>query len=142
MEESGFSLEEARMAKISPYVYAGLVRKSLQEKIEEEFNIVPTFLLRKTRERNIVEARAVFVYIMRNIAQWSWQAIAEVCDANHATLIHAYRKCVDLMSYDKVYKEKVKLIESLVKNRTITLFDYEKYIRKTTPESFGLVRKS
>lgn len=142
METNGLTIEDAQRAKISPYVFAGLVRKSLVDTIEEEFCIVPTFLFRKTRERNIVEARAVYVYVMRNIAQWSWQAIADVCDMNHATMIHAYRKCTDLMSYDKAYKKKVDRIMTLVKSKTITLFDYEKYIRKATPEDFGLVRKS
>ncbi len=82
----------------------------------EYFNITRDMLLSKTRKRQIVQARQIAMYECRNlIANCSLSTIgAELGGKDHATVLHACSTVQDLMSTDKLFRQWVEDIESMI----------------------------
>lgn len=82
--------------------------KHNKEIFEEALNLVCELtdlnrleILRKSRFRNLVNARKILVYYMKCNYDLSWVDMAKMINFNHATIIHYY-KCVKYnYMYDK-----------------------------------------
>jgi hypothetical protein len=63
----------------------------------------------KTRKRQVVEARAMFYYILKNFSNLTLAAIARTVNKNHATVLHGLRNF-------EVWREQNKYLEFAFKN--------------------------
>jgi chromosomal replication initiation ATPase DnaA len=64
-----------------------------------------TNLKDKTRQREYVDARRIAYHILRNVHGFSFQAIANEFDKNHASVIHGIRDFDFLLKSDKILHE-------------------------------------
>lgn len=88
---------------------------SVQKTVCEYFNITRDALLSKSRKRQIVQARQIAMYMIRNMINCSLSTIgAELGGKDHATVLHACTTVVDLMSTDKTFKQYVTDIEKML----------------------------
>ena len=82
----------------------------------EYFNITRDTLLSATRKRQVVQARQIAMYECRNLIQnCSLSTIGnELGGKDHATVLHACNTVQDLMSTDKLFRQWVDDIESMI----------------------------
>ena len=74
-------------------------------------NISQSEFFSKSRLRQIVDARTMAFYFMRNVLDLTYTRIAKYFDKNHATIIHAVNKHDAMMDWDLRYKEKYQLMQ-------------------------------
>lgn len=87
----------------------------VQKIVCEYFNITRDALLSKSRKRQIVQARQIAMYMIRNLINCSLSTIgAELGGKDHATVLHACTTVSDLMSTDKTFKRYVLDIEKML----------------------------
>ena len=88
----------------------------VQKVVCEYFNITRDTLISKSRKRQIVQARQIAMYMIRNfISNCSLSTIgAELGGKDHATVLHACSTVSDLMETDKSFKQYVSDIESIL----------------------------
>jgi len=91
--------------------------------VEKEFNLQ---LIRKTRRRRYVEARAVYYMLLRDKGRMSLQSISKTLGKNHATVIHSIKNFKDWMLYDT----NLKSIYETIEKKTDFLIEMN-------PEAFG-----
>ncbi len=65
--------------------------------VESEFNLQ---LIRKTRRREYVEARAMYYMLLREKGRMTLSDISKTLDKDHATVLHALKSLRNWMSYD------------------------------------------
>ena len=84
--------------------------------VESEFNLQ---LIRKTRRREYVEARAMYYMLLRDKGKMTVCAIAKTLDKNHATVLHALKGLHNWMSYDtnikSIYTNLEKKVDNLIR---------------------------
>ena len=89
------------------------VEKILSE-VEQIFGITAVDMKSKKRQNEIVEARQIAMYVMRETTQLSQKAIgAEFGGRDHTTVLHSVSSVKDLMAKDQVKKH---LILDIIKN--------------------------
>ncbi len=72
---------------------------------EEVFGVSPEDIHEKSRKRNIVDARGMFItFLFLADGNLTWQRIAEQFDQDHATAIHCTRKFCELYGTDGEYQ--------------------------------------
>lgn len=117
--------------KMNPYIIPGLAKREAQgkpltvgddystfciEKIKkaciEETGITKEQFELKTRSRNIVLARQIFTFIVRNKLKYSWHLIALISNQDHSTHIYAYKTIKDLIEVDSKYRDLVSRVEN------------------------------
>lgn len=111
---------------ISPYCAPGLlpgtampnVRYSetiIVAKISDFLNVPITDMIRKTRERRIVEARQIAMYFLRGFTNLSLKEIGAMFGGrDHTTAIHSIQTVKDLMYTDKEYRKKVEKLANQI----------------------------
>ena len=81
-------------------------RKKIQfvfDYIYREMGIHEQQIKSKSRKRDIVDARRVFWYVLRNYFQYSYQKIGNISLHNHATVISCVKKFDDYsVAYPKI----------------------------------------
>ena len=87
----------------------------LAKRINEEFNVN---IFKHTRARNVVDARSVFCYIVRNEYNLSLHAIAEYFIKNgkpydHSTAVHSIKNYEIVKKYDKRAEQ---VVENILKD--------------------------
>ena len=82
----------------------------------EYFNITRETLVSKSRKRQIVQARQIAMYECRSlIPNCSLSTIGtELGGKDHATVLHACTTVQDLMSTDRLFRQWVEDIESMI----------------------------
>ena len=90
--------------------------ESIVQTVCDYFNITREILLSKSRKRQIVQARQIAMYECRNLIQnCSLSTIgAELGGKDHATVLHACSQVQDLASTDKLFRQWVEDIESMM----------------------------
>lgn len=81
--------------------------------VGEFCNVPVDKILGKTRYQNIVEARMLVAYLMRNDRnlKYSLTLIAKLLNKrDHSTIIHSIKTVENLMEVDEDFMEKVKLV--------------------------------
>ena len=72
---------------------------------EEVYGVTPEDIHEKSRKRNIVDARGMFItFLFLADGNLTWQRIAEQFDQDHATAIHCTRKFCELYGTDGEYQ--------------------------------------
>ena len=72
---------------------------------EEVYGVSPEDIHEKSRKRNIVDARGMFItFLFLADGNLTWQRIAEQFDQDHATAIHCTRKFCELYGTDGEYQ--------------------------------------
>lgn len=84
----------------------------IAQRINEEFNVN---IFKHTRSRNVVDARSVFCYIVRNEYNLSLHAIADYFIKNgkpydHSTAVHSIKNFEIVREYDKRVEQVVAAI--------------------------------
>ena len=83
--------------------------------VEEEFNVQ---LIRKTRRREYVEARAMYYKLLLDKKNMSLTAIAKTLNKNHATVLNAKRRLRDWMETDSniesIYRGLEKRVDAMI----------------------------
>ncbi|MBR1888187.1 MAG: chromosomal replication initiator protein DnaA [Bacteroidales bacterium] len=94
----------------------GLTPDTILRTVCEYFNITREQLVAPTRKRQIVQARQIAMYECRNlIPNCSLSTIgAELGGKGHATVVHACSTVQDLIQTDKMFRQWVEDIESMV----------------------------
>jgi len=126
---------------------------------EEVYGVSPEDIHEKSRKRNIVDARGMFItFLFLADGNLTWQRIAQQFDQDHATAIHCTRKFCELYGTDGEYQFNAnQFFETLEKygyncNQTKKLLQYgqpyftlkgsitgreDKKIRGTTPKKIS-----
>ena len=82
--------------------------ENIQKVVCEYFNVSKNALLSKSRKRQIVQARQIAMYLIRNLINCPLSTIGtELGGKDHATVLHACTTVSDLMSTDKTFKQYV-----------------------------------
>jgi len=72
---------------------------------EEVYGVTPEDIHEKSRKRNIVDARGMFItFLFLADGNLTWQRIAQQFDQDHATAIHCTRKFCELYGTDGEYQ--------------------------------------
>ena len=72
---------------------------------EEVYGVSPEDIHEKSRKRNIVDARGMFItFLFLADGNLTWQRIAQQFDQDHATAIHCTRKFCELYGTDGEYQ--------------------------------------
>ena len=98
-----------RLIKISPYVYPGIkntadyikVRKFDRDKITKEeillivsehCSVSSTRILTRIRKREVVDARHMYIAVMRKIFRYPVTEIGRMVDRDHTTILDSLKK--------------------------------------------------
>ena len=88
---------------------------TVQKTVCEYFNITRDALLSKSRKRQIVQARQIAMYMVRNLINCSLSTIGtELGGKDHSTVLHACTTVSDLMATDKTFRQYVSDIERML----------------------------
>ena len=88
--------------------------EKILSEVEQIFGITALDMKSKKRQNEIVEARQIAMYVMRETTQLSQKAIgAEFGGRDHTTVLHSVTSVKDLMAKDQVNKH---LILDIIKN--------------------------
>ena len=86
--------------------------------IIEHFNLPEDFTTNITRKREYVYGRQIAMYLMTKYTRYSLAKIGEKFGGkDHATVLHAKRTIIDLISTSKNIKREVNIIESRILNQ-------------------------
>lgn len=116
---------------ISPYVFAGLTEVMTQNKtvkgayqfkdviecVAEVFRLTTMDIVKKTRKREIVEARHIAIYILRHDCEIQLKRVAAMFRQDHTTVIYAVTTAENLMGNTPEYKQKYEEAVQLLKHR-------------------------
>ena len=82
----------------------------LVEICASEFKTTPVAMQSKTRKQNVVFARHIAMYIMRNKYKMTYYSICFIFNRTHATAIHAIENVENMVATDKFFREKFESI--------------------------------
>ena len=81
------------------------------------FKITPDIIVSKTRKREIVQARQITMYLVRNLTKTSLASIgSQMGGKDHATVLHACSTVSDLIDTDRNIRRYVADLERQLKN--------------------------
>jgi|TARA_S200002703_G_scaffold36838_2_gene31987 chromosomal replication initiation ATPase DnaA len=78
-------------------------------------NIEVIDLMKRCRERHLVDLRRMVYSICRDLLNLPYVHIAKHFGVNHATVIHHYKIHIDVLKYDRLYLDRYNAILELVK---------------------------
>lgn len=88
----------------------------IRDTVCDYFKISQDQIVSKTRKREIVQARQIAMYLVRNLTQASLASIgSQMGGKDHATVLHACSTVQDLMETDKSVKHYVQELEKSLK---------------------------
>ena len=102
----------------TPQVTHVIMPAEILAKCSEMFGIPVDEIIGTSRRRQLVTARHIAMYVMRELTELSFPAIAsKFGDRDHTTVIHAVNKIKDLMSErQQIYEQVTQLIRMLRTN--------------------------
>lgn len=71
-------------------------------------------LMSRKRTSEIVEARQIFFYLCDKFTDLTFTCIGKTLNRHHATVIYAVNRVPDLMTYDKMFKQKVLSLQNKI----------------------------
>jgi chromosomal replication initiator protein len=113
--------------KISPYLYPGLKREYIDEKLHpylkkekmviteeqifdivgQDYGLTKEQIISRSRKRECVESRHLIAYIIKRKTRFSLAKIGEMVGGkDHTTIIHSIRTFEDLFGTDSVFRER------------------------------------
>lgn len=84
------------------------------------YSLTPEDVKSKCRKRNIVKARFIAIYIIREETDLSLNDIAKIFNRDHSTIIHSIRIINDTLSlkYETDISEELQEIKKIINNLT------------------------
>lgn len=82
--------------------------KIIEKTISEEYGIPD--IMTRTRKSNVVEARAVLFWILKNKMGMSYPTIGKMYKFNHVTIMHNVKRVDNQITCDKNFYKKFKNI--------------------------------
>lgn len=82
--------------------------------IAEFYGFTLLLLRSKARHKELVRARDVFVWLMRERKALSWNSIARVLNRHHTSCIAAYRRAQKRIERDPLFSQEIVFIEALL----------------------------
>ncbi len=67
-----------------------------------------------SRRQYLVDGRSICMYFLREFKNMSFQQIGDIFKRDHATAIHCYRRCLDLMETDKDFRTSVESVRKIL----------------------------
>lgn len=100
---------------LSPYIVPGLPKKRttttqdiIVEAVCSQYNLIFEVICKRTRKRNIVEARQVIMYLLCHYTTASLKRIGDLFGGyDHTTVIHSRKQIADLLCSDRELANKV-----------------------------------
>lgn len=78
----------------------------------EHTNVTEKAITSKSRQKDVLRARQMIVYLAKQLTGHSLNEIGQVIgNRSHATVLHAFTMVKDQMEYDKVLKHDIQLLE-------------------------------
>ena len=75
--------------------------------IFKKYNVTKEDIMSKKRNKDISEARHIFIFLMREIIEFSYLSIAKTIDCNHTSAIYSYDKVKKRMSASPVFNAEI-----------------------------------
>ncbi len=114
-EEATVELAERVIRNIVGEQRNELTIEMIKNIVCDYFNISRETLLSSSRKREIVQARQIAMYMVRNHINCSFSTIgSEIGGKDHATVVHACSTVSDLMSTDRSFKQYVADIDKII----------------------------
>ncbi len=66
------------------------------------------------RQRELVEARVIYVYLLRNILKFNYSHIGRLLKKDHSSIIYYINVFDELIDYNKEFQEKYNRVKSLL----------------------------
>lgn len=94
------------LTKVSVYAIPGMPARQTPEGIVETVEMYTGQSIRTiTRKREVVEARQITMYVLKQRTNLSLAAIGTVCgNKDHSTVLHALKTVENLLETDRQYK--------------------------------------
>lgn len=89
-----------------------------------EFNVRIEEVFKKTRKREVVDARRVYGYFMRKETKLSHALIAKPMGKDHSTNVHYVKTTKNLMASDRIFAKKVKNINETLNPPLVNRVDW------------------
>lgn len=100
------------------YIIPG-IRYTVQELVCEYFSINEAELYQKSKKRKISDARKVCCLIFKKHFNYSLSQIGFILQRDHSDIHNQLTKALFLSEHNKVFKERMKVIDNIMKNRII-----------------------
>lgn len=111
------SLAQEILKDIIPLENKVISINQIQKAISDYFNIKLSALLSKKRNKDIVTARQIAIYISRELTELSLPAIgAAFGGKDHTTILHSYNKIKNKIEKDKGLKSTIENLSLKIKN--------------------------
>ena len=112
--ESEITMDLAKqvVSRLVPVYSKEIAIEDIVGAVCEHTNIPEKSIKSRTREKSVVLARQMIVYLSKELTDRSYLDIsAKVGKRSHATLIYAYNTIKEQMTYDKVLRHDIQLLE-------------------------------
>jgi chromosomal replication initiator protein len=114
-ENSGRELSFGEIEEIINKTIDGVYKKISEEQIinvvSNFFNISKEELFSRKKNKNLVEPRQIFIYLLRELVGVSYTYIAKKIGRDHTTAIHAYKKIEEEINKNSRIYDKILLIK-------------------------------
>lgn len=91
--------------------------KKIQDVVSDFYNVKNDLIQSKSRKREIVQARQVTMYFIKNHTELSLSQIgSHVGNRNHATVLHGYNNIKNLSEVDRSFRSDLESIERLLQS--------------------------
>jgi len=97
---------------MNPYILPGTIKSTniIEITCSLEFGFWPPLIHEKTKKNNIVEARQITMFLNHYYLGLSWRKSALRFKKDHATAIHAAKRVLEHLKYEKEYRKRFILI--------------------------------
>ncbi len=120
-------MSEYRRGKTYPKKESQEILNKTIKKVSNMTGMSEWSILRKSRNRKIVNSRRMVVYILRSKYDMGWSNISRLINFNHATIIHNYNYVVNNHEYDPEIRQVKEMVDCVTK-------EDEDMIKKTYSE--------
>jgi chromosomal replication initiation ATPase DnaA len=97
----------------------------LNKVICEAFGISVEYLFIRSRKQEIINARRLYMYILNKKMKWGPSLTGRHIGWDHASVIHASKKCEALMSTERYYRDKVNQVLTELNHERINIPTYK-----------------
>jgi chromosomal replication initiator protein len=112
--ELSFNETEEIINKTIEGIYKKVDEEQIIKAISKFFNISEEELLSRKRNKNLVEPRQIFIYLLRELAGAPYTYIAKKTGRDHTTAIHAYKKIEEEINKNLKLYDKILLIKESI----------------------------
>jgi len=112
--ELSFNETEEIINKTIESIYKKVDEEQIIKAISKFFNISEEELLSRKRNKNLVEPRQIFIYLLRELAGTPYTYIAKKTGRDHTTAIHAYKKIEEEINKNSKLYDKILLIKESI----------------------------